>query len=62
MTNKPFNHGEKTWRVCKHAFAVPTFSVPDPVFLPDCEKHLLLFKQLSDQYLINCLLIFGGAE
>lgn len=37
MTNKPFNHGKKTRRFCKHAFAVPTFSVPDPVFLPDCE-------------------------
>lgn len=62
MTNKPFNHGKKTRRFCKHAFTVPTFAVPDPVFLPDCEKHLLLFKQLSDQYLINCLLIFGSAE
>lgn len=62
MANKPFNHGKKTRRFCKRAFAVPTFGVPDPVFLPDCERHLLLFKQLSDQYLINCLLIFGSAE
>lgn len=62
VTNKPFNHGKKTRRFHKHAFAVPAFGVPDPVFLPDCEKHLFPFKRLSDQYLINCLLIFGSAE
>jgi hypothetical protein len=36
VTNEPFNHGKKTQRFHKHAFAVPAFGVPDPVSLPDC--------------------------